>query len=153
MDKASVYHSILKQVDALNDNEMDGATNVLNILTVLKEKRQLFWVGLYYAKPDKLVLGPYKGSLPCTKISYGMGLCGQTAQKRKSHYVNDVSRIENYIACHPETESEIVVPGFKQQTLKCVLDIDSTQKNAFDETDQKYLEQLAGKIVEWDEKP
>jgi len=151
MDKPGIYQSMLKQIDHLADKELNAATNILNVLAVLKAERNLFWVGIYYAKPDKLVLGPYQGTLPCLKIPYGEGLCGQTAGQRTTHYVNDVSRITNYIACHPETQAEIVVPGFKNNQVHFVLDIDSEQPYAFDQDDQYYLEQIAAKIAELDE--
>lgn len=152
MNKPRIYETILKQADSLIDKELSEATNILNILALLKQERQLFWLGIYYAKPDKLVLGPYHGSLPCTKIQYGNGLCGQTASKAITHYSNDVSQLTNYIACHPETQSEIVIPGFKGNQLHFILDIDSEELDEFDKEDQYYLEHLAGTIADIDEK-
>jgi len=153
MDKAATYQSLLKEIDTLYDKELTANTNLLNMLAILREKLDLFWIGLYYTKPDKLVLGPYQGLLPCTKIPHGKGLCGQTATKQQTHYVNDVSCLENYIACHPETQAEIVVPGFKRQRVHFVLDVDSTVTDAFDETDRQYLEQIAEKMAGIDEQP
>lgn len=152
MTKSNLYHDVFKQIDNLADKELGNATNILNALAMLKSEVGFFWVGLYYAKPDKLVLGPYQGSLPCTKIEYGNGLCGQTADKGKTHYENDVGKLDNYIACHPETQAEIVVPGFKNNKVHFVLDIDSTEKGVFDDQDQKYLELIAEKIANLDEK-
>lgn len=142
MEKQEQYEALLRSVKPLYDKELMLSINQLNVLALLKEKLDLFWVGLYLAKPDKLVLGPYSGSLPCTKIEYGKGLCGETANKGEIHCVNDVSKLDNYIACHPETKAEIVIPGFRNKTLLFVLDIDSTTTDAFDETDKHYLRQL-----------
>lgn len=149
--KEKSYEDLLKQLDHLTDKELDVSTNICNVLAVLKEARALFWVGVYYAKPDKLVLGPYQGGLPCFKIKYGEGLCGQAASQATIQCVNDVNTIENYIACHAETQAEIVIPGYSKSELAFVLDIDSTLKNAFDETDQHYLTKVAnhlGSILE-----
>ena len=147
MPKQDQYEELLKAIDRLFDKELTAEVNQLNILALLKEKLGLFWVGLYTAKPDKLVLGPYAGSLPCTKIDYGSGLCGQTATQGEIHCVNDVNQINNYIACHPETQSEIVVPGFQDNQIAFVLDIDSTSTNAFDETDRYYLKKVADHLA------
>lgn len=56
------------------------------------------------------------------------------------------------IACDERSNSEMVVPVFDGQgRLRAVLDIDSEQYNAFDQVDQKYLEELLGqtKGLEW----
>lgn len=142
MEKQDQYKDLLRSVKGLYDKELMVSINQLNVLALLKEKLDLFWVGLYLAKPDKLVLGPYSGSLPCTKIEYGKGLCGETANKGEMQCVNDVSKLDNYIACHPETKAEIVIPGFRDKALAFVLDIDSTTTNAFNETDKHYLTEL-----------
>jgi L-methionine (R)-S-oxide reductase len=147
MSKENRYQELLKSLEGLFDKELTIAVNQLNVLSVLKEKLGLFWVGLYLTKPDKLVLGPYAGTLPCTKIEYGSGLCGLTASKGEIHRVNDVSQLDNYIACHPETQSEIVIPGFRGDQVVFVLDIDSTKKDAFDSEDEAYLKQVAEWLV------
>lgn len=147
MPKPEQYEELLKAIDPLFDKELTAEVNQLNVLALLREKLALFWVGLYLAKPDKLVLGPYAGSLPCTKIAYGSGLCGQTASQGAIHCVNDVSQVENYIACHPETRSEIVIPGFRYGRVAFVLDIDSVTVNAFDDTDKHYLTQVAAHLA------
>lgn len=153
MGKAAHYEECLKAAEEMFDKELSSEVNQLNVLAVLKEKLALFWVGLYRAKPDQLVLGPYAGTLPCTKIQYGSGLCGQTANTGELHCVNDVSQIENYIACHPDTQAEIVVPGYKNGTLAFVLDIDSTAINAFDDTDKQYLPRIAEHLANIDHQP
>ncbi len=152
MAKSTIYNEILKQIDTIADKELSSATNILNVLAILKSQVGYFWIGLYYAKPDKLALGPYQGSMPCTKIEYGNGLCGLTAKTGKTHYENDVSTLDNYIACHPETQAEIVVPGFKNGNVHFVLDVDSDEKGFFDNDDQKNLELIAEKIAVLDEK-
>lgn len=150
MSKVTQYEELLKSLEGLFDKELPIAVNQLNVLSLLQEKLSLFWVGLYLAKPDKLVLGPYSGTLPCTKIDYGKGLCGLTASKRHIHRVNDVRQLDNYIACHPETQSEIVIPGFRGDQIAFVLDIDSTEKDAFDDEDEAYLKRVAEWLLSMD---
>ena len=47
-----------------------------------------------------------------------------------------------HIACSSQSKSEIVVPLKKGNTIIGVLDVDSTQLDHFDATDQYYLEQI-----------
>jgi len=60
--------------------------------------------------------------------------------------VPNVHEFEGHIACSSESNSEIVVPVFKQGTIVAVLDIDSIYFNTFDEVDALYLEQIVAMI-------
>jgi GAF domain-containing protein len=44
------------------------------------------------------------------------------------------------------SRSEIVVPVFHHEEIAAVLDVDSEFLNHFDETDEKYLSEIAGWI-------
>lgn len=142
------YQELLKQLEPLLDKEIDKSTMICNVLAALKHQMEFFWAGVYYCKPDQLVLGPFQGMTACMKIQYGSGLCGTVADSGQTKYVNDVSKLENYIACHEATSAEIVVPSIKHQEVQFVLDIDHLEKNAFDATDQQYLEEVAQFISE-----
>ena len=84
----------------------------------------------------------------------------------------DVSKLDNYIACDDDTQSEIVLPCFqtieeegsseedftgdaggtggasrkKVRKLRTLLDIDSTKIGNFDEEDQRGLEKIISLI-------
>jgi len=45
-----------------------------------------------------------------------------------------------HIVCDADSKSEIVVPVISNHQLYGVLDLDSTELSAFNETDKKYLE-------------
>jgi GAF domain-containing protein len=106
-----------------------------------------FWVGFYLVKENQLVLGPFQGPIACTRINFGKGVCGTSWKEAKTIIVPDVDAFPGHIACSSASKSEIVVPGFSNGKVSMVLDVDSDVLNDFDETDQKYLEQLM-KIVE-----
>jgi len=68
--------------------------------------------------------------------------------KKITVIIDDVSKIENYIACDAETQSEIVVPVLNADgTVHSVLDIDSEVVAAFDETDRTNLEAIVAEFV------
>lgn len=60
----------------------------------------------------------------------------------------NVHEFAGHIACDSASNSEIVVPIFKDEKLWGVFDFDSTKLNNFDETDQKYLTEIATTIFD-----
>lgn len=61
--------------------------------------------------------------------------------------MEDVHLFPGHIACDAASESEIVVPMIKDGELIGVLDIDSPEKNRFDELDQVKLEEFVQALV------
>src|SRR5687768_7689264 len=103
-----------------------------------------FWTGFYRMCGDRLVIGPYVGTVGCLQIELGRGVCGTAAQNRETIIVPDVNQYPGHIACDPNSKSEIVVPVFdREKNLIAVLDVDSDQLNAFDEEDREGLERIA----------
>lgn len=102
-----------------------------------------FWTGFYRVCGDRLVVGPYIGTVGCLQIEFGRGVCGVVAQERKTLIVPDVHQFPGHIACDPNSKSEIVVPVFDRDgVLIAVLDVDSDRLDAFDEEDQRGLERI-----------
>jgi GAF domain-containing protein len=100
-------------------------------------------------KGGELVLGPFQGPIACTRIQKGKGVCGSVWAEAKTIVVSDVEAFPGHIACSSASKSEIVVPGFKNNEVALVLDIDSDELNTFDDTDQKYLEELMKTVSEF----
>lgn len=142
-DKATIYQELLPQIKALLNDETDGIANMANLTAVLKEAFGFFWVGFYLVKEEQLVLGPFQGSLACTRIGKGKGVCGTAWETATTMVVPDVELFKGHIACSSLSRSEIVVPVFKDQKVVAVLDIDSNVLNDFDQTDAFYLEKIS----------
>ncbi|HEY8130263.1 MAG TPA: GAF domain-containing protein [Thermoanaerobaculia bacterium] len=103
-----------------------------------------YWTGFYRVCGDRLVVGPYIGTVGCLQIEFGRGVCGTAAERRSTVIVPDVNQFPGHIACDPNSKSEIVVPVFDaEDALIAVLDVDSDQLNAFDEDDARGLERIA----------
>ncbi|MDD7010739.1 MAG: GAF domain-containing protein, partial [Candidatus Cryptobacteroides sp.] len=64
--------------------------------------------------------------------------------RKESIVVPDVEQFPGHIACSSLSRSEIVVPIFRDKEVIAVLDIDSRNLNAFDETDRESLEKITG---------
>ena len=108
------------------------------------------WTGFYLVdatKGDELVVGPYQGKLGCLRIAFGRGVCGAAAAERRTQLVEDVHAFPGHIACDGRSNSEIVVPvADADGRLIAVLDIDSDQFAAFDQTDATALERLVKSV-------
>lgn len=146
-DKKEKYETLLPQIEGLLSNEPDLVANLANVSSALKFGMGFFWVGFYLVKDDELVLGPFQGPIACTRIKKGKGVCGTAWEKGKTILVPDVEQFPGHIACSSDSKSEIVLPGFKNEEVQLILDVDSDQVNDFDTTDQVYLEKIM-KLVE-----
>jgi len=140
--KAEQYESLIPQIKGLLTGESDLIANLANIAAALKEQFGWFWVGFYLVKNEELVLGPFQGPVACTRITKGRGVCGTSWAKAATLIVPDVEKFPGHIACSSISKSEIVVPIILNGTVIGVLDVDSSEYNSFDETDQRFLESI-----------
>ncbi|MBB4037351.1 GAF domain-containing protein [Dysgonomonas hofstadii] len=145
--KEQKYLTLLPQLKALLEGETDTIANMANISAALKMTFEFFWVGFYIVKREELVLGPFQGTIACTRIKYGKGVCGTAWKEERTVIVDDVDQFPGHIACDAASRSEIVVPLFHHDEVIAVLDIDSEHLNHFDETDAHYLQQIV-KLLE-----
>jgi putative methionine-R-sulfoxide reductase with GAF domain len=92
---------------------------------------------------DMLQVGPYQGPLACIDLKQNTGVCWAGINQGKTIVVPDVHAFPGHIACDSRSQSEIVVPLINSSGLPwAVLDVDSTEKEAFDETDAFWLEKI-----------
>ena len=125
-------------------------TNLANCTAALKQAfEKISWAGFYLFDGKELYLGPFQGKVACNTIQVGKGVCGTAAQQRKTIIVTDVNKFPGHIFCDADSKSEIVVPLFKKDnSIFGVLDLDSYEYNSFNETDQKYLEEICKFLTE-----
>lgn len=147
LSKEEKYQQLYPQIQALLAGESDLIANLANVSAALKELFGFFWVGFYLVKEQQLVLGPFQGTLACTRIPFGRGVCGTAWKNKETIIVPDVDTFPGHIACSSLSKSEIVVPVLCGQEVIAVLDIDSDTLNSFDEIDQNYLEKIAALLV------
>jgi len=149
LSKKERYTTILKQIDALLENENNVIANLSNIVSLLKSSFEYYlWVGYYLhdENNNNLVLGPFQGSLACTRIEIGKGVCGTSFRDKETIIVDDVNKFPGHIFCDSKSKSEIVVPILSDGKAIGVLDVDSAEYASFDEADKIYLEELTKKI-------
>jgi len=140
------YQSLLPQISALLEGENYEIANMANVCAALKEQFNFFWVGFYMVKKGELVLGPFQGPVACTRIQKGKGVCGASWEQAQTMIVPNVEAFPGHIACSAASKSEIVIPILRNGNVIGVLDVDSSELNSFDETDEHYLTQIVSLI-------
>lgn len=142
------YKTALSQLKSLIADEPDRVANLANASALLKQcLNDTNWAGFYLYDGKELVLGPFQGLPACIRIPLGKGVCGTSASERRTLRIADVHEFPGHIACDAASNSEIVVPLVKDDTLIGVLDIDSPLKERFDAEDQAFLEEFAEILV------
>lgn len=141
------YPFLVKQIEMLLDKSDKEISKLANTSALLfTELNDVSWVGFYFIEKDYLYLGPFQGKVACTNIPINKGVCGKCAREKKTILVKNVHEFEGHIACDSASNSEIVIPVFKNNELYAVLDIDSTSLNRFTLEDQIGLENIVKAI-------
>ena len=152
-NKDADYASLADELNGLLAGEQDLVANAANTAALLFDALpDINWAGFYFLRAregleSELVVGPFQGKPACVRIPLGKGVCGTAAATRKTVVVRDVHQFPGHIACDAASQSEIVVPLIKGDTLLGVLDIDSPLLARFDEADRRGIERLAALFV------
>jgi len=142
------YQELIAQVQALTDSVPHKIANFANTSAAIWQAMDgINWAGFYFMEQGKLVLGPFQGKPACIEIPVGRGVCGTAVAQKKTQLVEDVHQFPGHIACDSASNSEIVVPMFKDGEVWGVLDIDSPYYARFTAEDQAGLEALV-KVLE-----
>ncbi len=137
------YKNLNESLKALIGGVPHEIANLANASALLYNTlSDINWAGFYLMQNDMLVLGPFQGKPACIEIPLGRGVCGTAAKKRETQLVYNVHEFEGHIACDSASNSEIVVPVFKNGEVYGVLDIDSPLIGRFSEEDKKGLEEF-----------
>lgn len=151
--KAERYAALRAEIAAVIAGEPNRIARYASAASLLAQAfpERFFWTGFYLVdpgKPEELVVGPYQGTLGCLRIPFGKGVCGAAAARRETIIVPDVHAFPGHIACDSRSNSEIVVPVFDPGgALAAVLDVDSTDFDAFDAEDQSGLEAICAALL------
>jgi len=109
------------------------------------------WVGVYLLKADdnELWLHNYVGEpTEHAKIPVGTGVCGRAVAEGTNLNIPDVTAEEGYLACSPDTQSEMVVLIRAGDEIFGQIDLDSDAAAAFVEDDEVALVGIADKLAE-----
>ena len=142
------YSNLIPCLKGLLDQEHDMIANLANASALLFQTLpDLNWAGFYLYKNDELILGPFQGKVACMHIALGKGVCGTSALYKECLRVDNVHEFPGHIACDGASNSEIVIPLLKENTLIGVLDIDSPSFQRFTQQDEDVLRQFCEVLV------
>jgi L-methionine (R)-S-oxide reductase len=146
LPKATAWAQLEAQLQALLEG-LDPIAAMATISCVVHHGFGHLWTGFYrVVSPRLLRIGPYQGTLGCSEMPFGKGVCGTAAGERRTVIVPDVSKFANHIYCDSRAQSEIVVPIYDATgEVSGVFDVDSDELGTFDEIDGAALE----RIVRW----
>ena len=152
MTKADNYLACIREIEIRLEKGGDLIADLGNVSAILMKRMAYFWIGFYFLKDNRLVLGPFQGTPACVFLELEKGVCGTCAREQKSLIVDNVDEFPGHVACDTNSKSEIVIPVFDHKgDLRAVLDVDSDQFKAFDKTDQTNLENIAEMLAHcWD---
>lgn len=151
--KRQKYQELRQEILAVVAGETSRTARFASAACLLSQafSPRFYWTGFYEVdpqKPGELVVGPYQGTLGCLRIPFGKGVCGVAAETGDTHLVPDVHAFPGHIACDAASASEIVVPVRDADgALVAVLDVDATEKDAFDAVDQQGLEAICAELL------
>src|SRR5210317_532937 len=137
------YDQLLEQSRSLLKGQNDLVANAANLSSLLfHSMEQVNWVGFYFLKGGRLIVGPFQGRPACVEIPLGKGVCGTAAETREVQRVADVHAFDGHIACDVDSRSEIVLPLVRNGELIGVLDIDSPVPDRFGPEEEALLRDL-----------
>jgi L-methionine (R)-S-oxide reductase len=141
--------AILQQLRA---SEARGRELRRDAMSLLDELPDYNWSGIYALEGDTLVLDEFVGEpTDHTHIPVGRGVCGTAVAERQNQVVEDVNALSNYLSCSVSTKSEIVVLIWRDGEIVGQIDIDGHRVGAFDDSDERLLEEMAEILAErWD---
>jgi L-methionine (R)-S-oxide reductase len=130
---------------ALSDEALADDAALNRVVEVLFASHPTWsWVGVYLVVGDTLVLGPYAGApTEHTRIPVGTGVCGAALEQGRNMVIGDVKGLDNYLACSPSTQSEMVLLIRDDGDIVGEFDVDSDDIDAFGAPDLDALRPLA----------
>lgn len=149
MKKEKKYERLYNQIKDLIDKSSNNSwSNMSTLIAVLHNKMpDFFWTGFYLLHDGKLQVGPYQGSLACINLAKDTGVCWAGINKKEVVIVGNVEAFPGHIACDSRSQSEIVVPlKNKNGEIIGVMDVDSREKNSFDNIDALWLEKIVSLV-------
>ena len=134
------YKEMLAELKRRTVGIAHTTANLANAAAILFQGMEnVNWAGFYLMEDGKLVLGPFQGKPAVVEIEIGKGVCGTAVAENKTQRVEDVHCFCGHIACDTASNSEIVIPLYRNGEICGVLDMDSPLPGRFTENDETEL--------------
>lgn len=141
--KSERYQRIYLQLKDLFVKTDNTIARMATTVALLHNKfNYYFWTGFYILEKGELTVGPYQGSLACMVLRQNTGVCWAGINQQKAILVENVNDFPGHIACDSRSQSEVVVPLFKNNQIIAILDVDSKELGSFSEADVVGLQKI-----------
>ena len=109
-------------------------------------------INLYLRDPEQdefILAGVHGCSVYCEghRLKKGAGMVGHVAATGKMHYAPDVARDPYYVACEPDTRSEVAIPLQREGDLVGVFTASHCELNAFCPDQLRLLQGLCAHVA------
>jgi L-methionine (R)-S-oxide reductase len=134
-----------------DDGHLSDALLRRAVRKIAASDKKLSWTGVYLlnAEGNELWLHNYVGSpTEHAKIEVGKGICGTAVAEKANQNVPDVRKVENYLSCNPDVQSELVVLIRAGDIIFGEIDLDSEEPKAFKADDENSVQAVADKLAE-----
>jgi L-methionine (R)-S-oxide reductase len=143
---------LVKELQGMRENGYLSDAIMRTAVRSLHEAEDRFnWVGIYLMRENepKLWLHNYVGApTEHAEIEVGQGVCGTAVAEKANQIVQDVSQVENYLACSPKVKAEMVVLIRAGDEILGQIDVDSHEKDSFRSEDEEAVQAVADKLAE-----
>ena len=142
---------VIELQEMRDDGHLSDAILRRAIRSIADADDRYSWVGAYLLDESEQELWLHNYVGPGTehaKIPVGTGVCGRAVEQRTNLNIADVTAEENYLACSPEVQSELVVLIRAGSDIFGQIDIDSDEAAAFTEEDEIAVISIADKLAE-----
>jgi GAF domain-containing protein len=143
------YSATLTAIREALPTERTARTRLQRAMSIINGRHpKCEWVGIYLLRGDTLELGPYVGEVTeHTRIPIGRGVCGTAVAERRNQLIEDVLKLDNYLACSATVRSEIVVLIWHEGGIVGQIDADCDQLGAFGPEDEAFLTEVASLLA------
>lgn len=153
--RRAALSALIYEIGQRLSGELDLESLLSTVVTTIRDSFDYYGVMLLMHDEKKKVLvlqaidGAYTGIFPIDlNIKVGEGMIGQAALTQQSQMSSDVTKNPNFVKKADEkTKSELSVPLMKGGRVIGVLDLQSDEVNAFDESDVTLGETLSSQIA------
>jgi GAF domain-containing protein len=110
---------------------------------LFKHFEHFFWTGFYTLTDGELTIGPYQGAPASITLEKHQGVCWSAVDRDELVNVPNVHEFAGHIRSEGPSNSEISIPlRDSRGSVIGVLHVDAADFDAFDEIDEKYLQQI-----------
>lgn len=134
-----------------DDGHLSDALMRRAVRRIAASDKRVSWAGIYLLNQEgsELWLHNYVGSpTEHAKIAVGQGVCGTAVAQKQNQNVPDVRKVENYLRCNPDVQSELVVLIRAGDVIFGEIDLDSEELKSFKADDEAAVQAVADKLAE-----